>query len=112
MLSSSKRFLMASVVALAPLACGAADLVLMNAKIVTVDDRFTIAQALAITGQRIVAVGSNADMQKLAGSQAKTIDLKAAPSYRASSTTTRTSSASPEKCTTSCASTRSRHASR
>jgi predicted amidohydrolase YtcJ len=76
MLSSSKRFLMASVVALAPLACGAADLVLMNAKIVTVDDRFTIAQALAITGQRIVAVGSNADMQKLAGSQAKTIDLK------------------------------------
>ena len=67
---------MASVVALAPLACGAADLVLMNAKIVTVDDRFTIAQALAITGQRIVAVGSNADMQKLAGSQAKTIDLK------------------------------------
>jgi len=76
MLSSSKRFLMASVVALAPLVCGAADLVLMNAKIVTVDDRFTIAQALAITGQRIVAVGSNADMQKLAGSQAKTIDLK------------------------------------
>jgi len=76
MLSSSKRFLMASVVALAPLACGAADLVLMNAKIVTVDDRFTIAQALAITGQRIVAVGSDADMQKLAGSQAKTIDLK------------------------------------
>ena len=54
MLSSSKRFLMASVVALAPLVCGAADLVLMNAKIVTVDDRFTIAQALAITGQRIV----------------------------------------------------------
>jgi predicted amidohydrolase YtcJ len=71
-----KRLLLASVLASTALACGAADLVLMNAKIVTVDDRFTIAQALAITGQRIVAVGSNADMQKLAGSQAKTIDLK------------------------------------
>src|SRR3954470_3932261 len=71
-----KRLLLASVLASTALACGAADLVLMNGKIVTVDDRFTIAQALAITGQRIVAVGSNADMQKLAGLQAKTIDLK------------------------------------
>ena len=30
----------------------AADLVLSNGKIITVDDRFTIAQAVAITGDR------------------------------------------------------------
>ena len=35
------------------------DTVFVNGKIVTVDDRFTIAQALAISGQRIVKVGSN-----------------------------------------------------
>ena len=38
-----------------------ADIVLFNGKIVTVDDRFTIAEALAIKGERILAVGSNAD---------------------------------------------------
>jgi predicted amidohydrolase YtcJ len=52
-----------------------ADLVLVNGKIVTVDDRFSIAQALAIRGQRIVAVGSNADVEKLKGPQTRTVDL-------------------------------------
>lgn len=53
-----------------------ADMVLVNGKIVTVDDRFTVAQALAIRGQRIVAVGSNADIGKLAGSATRRIDLQ------------------------------------
>ena len=53
-----------------------ADLVLVNGKVVTVDDRFTIAQAVAIKGQRIAAVGSTADMRKLAGPSAKVIDLR------------------------------------
>ena len=44
-----------------------ADTILVNGKIVTVDDRFTIAQAVAIKGQRIVAVGSNAEIGKLRG---------------------------------------------
>jgi len=52
-----------------------ADLVLVNGKIVTVDDRFTIAQALAIRGQRIVAVGSNAEIEKLKGASTRVIDL-------------------------------------
>jgi predicted amidohydrolase YtcJ len=52
-----------------------ADLVLVNGKIVTVDDRFSIAQALAIRGQRIVAVGTNADVDKLKGPQTRTMDL-------------------------------------
>jgi len=54
----------------------AADIVLVNGKIVTVDDRFTIAQAMAIKGQRILAVGTSADIRKLAGSATRVIDLK------------------------------------
>ena len=54
----------------------AADIILMNGKIVTVDDRFTIAQAVAIKGQRIVAVGRSEEVRKLAGSGTRVIDLK------------------------------------
>src|SRR3974390_3039697 len=59
----------------ASVAQDAADLLLTNGKIVTVDDRFTIAQALAIKGQRIVAVGSTAEIDKLKGPQTRIIDL-------------------------------------
>ena len=45
----------------------APDLVLVNGKIVTVDDRFTVAQALAIRGQRIVKVGTTAEIEALKG---------------------------------------------
>ncbi len=54
----------------------AQDIVLFNGKIVTVDDRFTIAQAVAIKGQRIVAVGRNADMLKLKETGTRMIDLR------------------------------------
>jgi len=54
----------------------AADIILVNGKIVTVDDRFTIAQAVAIKGQRIVAVGRSEEVRKLAGSGTRVIDLK------------------------------------
>src|SRR5262245_29192846 len=53
----------------------AADTILVNGKIVTVDDRFTIAEALAIRGQRIVAVGNTAEIEKLKGPQTRTIAL-------------------------------------
>lgn len=53
-----------------------ADLVLHNGKIVTVDDQFSTAQAIAIKGERIVAVGANSAVLKAAGAQAKRIDLK------------------------------------
>jgi len=52
-----------------------ADLVLVNGKIVTVDDRFSIAEALAIRGQRIVATGATADIEKLKGPATRVIDL-------------------------------------
>lgn len=52
-----------------------ADIILTGGKIVTVDARFTIAEALAIRGQRIVAVGSGAEIDKLKGPQTRTIAL-------------------------------------
>ncbi len=54
----------------------APDLILSNGKIVTVDERFTIAQALAVKGDRIVSVGSNADIVRLAGANTRRIDLR------------------------------------
>jgi predicted amidohydrolase YtcJ len=60
-----------------PAAAGAqtADKILVNGKIVTVDDRFTIAPALAVRGQRIIAVGERAAIEKLKGPATETIDL-------------------------------------
>src|SRR5579885_122122 len=52
-----------------------ADLVLTNGKIITVDARDRIAQAVAIRGDKIIAVGSNADIAKLAGRNTRRIDL-------------------------------------
>jgi predicted amidohydrolase YtcJ len=54
----------------------APDLILSNGKIITVDERFTIAQAVAIRGGRFVAVGANQAMAQLAGPTTRTIDLK------------------------------------
>ncbi len=53
----------------------APDLILTNGKIITVDERFTIAQAVAIKGDRIVAVGTNQEMARLAGTSTRRIDL-------------------------------------
>ena len=54
----------------------APDAILSNGKIITVDERFTIAQAVAIRADHIVAVGSNADMARLSGPNTRRIDLK------------------------------------
>jgi predicted amidohydrolase YtcJ len=53
----------------------AADLILSNGKIITVDDRFSIAQAVAVTGDRVIAVGTNQDIARLAGPNTRRIDL-------------------------------------
>ena len=53
-----------------------ADLILSNGKIITVDERFSIAQAVAIKGDRIVAVGTNQDITRLAGPGTRRIDLR------------------------------------
>jgi predicted amidohydrolase YtcJ len=54
----------------------APDLILSNGKIITVDERFTIAQAVAIRGNRFIAAGSNQDIARLAGPNTRRIDLK------------------------------------
>ncbi len=55
---------------------GTADTILVNGKIATVDDRFTMAQALAIKDRRIIASGSNDAVRKHAGASTRVIDLK------------------------------------
>lgn len=54
----------------------APDLVLFNGKIITVDERFTITQAVAIKADRIVSVGGTQDIARLAGPNTRRIDLK------------------------------------
>src|SRR6266581_7024605 len=54
----------------------APDIILSNGKIITVDERFTIAQAVAIRGDRVVAVGTNQEIARLAGADTKRIDLR------------------------------------
>jgi predicted amidohydrolase YtcJ len=52
------------------------DTILINGKIVTVDARATVAQALAIRDGRIVALGGSAEIRKLAGPRSRVIDLQ------------------------------------
>jgi predicted amidohydrolase YtcJ len=54
----------------------APDVILSNGKIITVDDRFSIAEAVAVRGDRIVAVGSNSEIARLAGPATRRIDLR------------------------------------
>ena len=67
--------LLAIAAAISPAQQPAPDLILSNGKIITVDERFTIAQAVAIQGDRIVAVGTNQEMAQLAGANTRRIDL-------------------------------------
>jgi hypothetical protein len=56
--------------------------ILHNGKVVTMDDASlspelgTVAQAMAVRGDKTLAVGSNDEMLRLAGTQTRKIDLK------------------------------------
>jgi predicted amidohydrolase YtcJ len=67
---SISMFLAATANAQAP-----ADAIYFGGDIVTIDDKNPIAEAVAIQGGRIVAVGSKADVLKLKGDATKVIDL-------------------------------------
>ena len=54
----------------------APDVILANGKIITVDERFSIGQAVAIRGDRIAAVGANQEIAQLAGPNTRRIDLR------------------------------------
>ena len=80
---SLRRSLCATLVALLPtvaVACAsqgtAADLVLRNGKVVTMDSTHAEAQAVAISGDTIVAVGTDAEIQHYVGPNTKVIDLQ------------------------------------
>ncbi len=52
-----------------------ADLVLRNGNVLTVDDHFSRSQAVAIRDGRIVAVGTNGEVDAMAGPDTKVLDL-------------------------------------
>jgi len=52
-----------------------ADLILINGKIITVDAKDSIAQAIAISDGKILGVGSNDEIRKRAGKDTRVIDL-------------------------------------
>jgi predicted amidohydrolase YtcJ len=58
------------------LAQAPADLVLVNGKIWTVDDRRPEVEAVAVLGNRIAAVGSTEEIRKWVGASTKVIDLQ------------------------------------
>ena len=52
-----------------------ADTILINGKILTVDDRDSVREALAIHDGKILAVGTTVDVRKTAGPRTRVIDL-------------------------------------
>jgi len=58
-----------------PVAAQSPDTALVNGKIITLDERSTIAEALAVRDGAIIAVGRSADIRGLAGPATRIIDL-------------------------------------
>src|SRR5882672_6745819 len=54
----------------------APDVIYYNARIVTVDDEFSYAQAVAIAGDRFSAVGTNEAVRRLGGPNTRQVDLR------------------------------------
>src|SRR5688572_31901454 len=55
-----------------------ADIVFKNGNVYTVDSKAERSEAIAVSKDKIVFVGSNADAQKFVGSQTRVVDLKGA----------------------------------
>ena len=75
-LTAAAFFAVAGAQAPAPLLAASADLVLRGGTVITLDASDRVAQAIAVLGNRIVSVGSDADIQRLVGSSTRVIDLK------------------------------------
>lgn len=54
----------------------APDLIIKNGTIITVDEKFSKAEAVAVKDGKIVGVGTEAEVEKLRGNPTKTLDLK------------------------------------
>src|SRR5712671_2871462 len=66
----------ALLIAALPAFSQAPDTVLLNGKILTVDERFPTREAIATREGKIMALGSTAEIRKLAGPQTRVIDLE------------------------------------
>ncbi len=53
-----------------------ADAIYYNGKVLTVDDRFSVEQALAVRDAKVMAVGNNKEILALAGPNTRRLDLK------------------------------------
>lgn len=53
-----------------------ADTVLVNGKVLVGDDRFSVREAIAVRQDRILAVGTNSEIRRLAGNSARLVDLQ------------------------------------
>lgn len=53
-----------------------ADLVIMNGKVITVDDHFSLAEAVAVKKDRILEVGNTGEIERLIGPDTRIIRLK------------------------------------
>src|SRR5437899_2727434 len=54
----------------------AADLIIHHAKVLTVDAKFSVAEAIAIKDDQIVAVGKNETILRQAGAKTKVMDAQ------------------------------------
>ena len=73
--ASALALLAASLPGARPCAAQGAETILLNGKVVTLDERSSVVQALAIRDERILAVGASADIPKVAGADTRVIDL-------------------------------------
>jgi len=53
-----------------------ADTILVNGKVLVGDDRFSVREAIAVRQDRVLAVGSNSEIRKLAGKTTRLVDLQ------------------------------------
>lgn len=53
-----------------------AEIIYVNAKVVTVDARFSVGSAFAVSGDRILAVGGDITVRKFASADTRVVDLK------------------------------------
>ena len=75
-LAIAQMCVVVSVFVAAPAAAQAPDTILVNGKILTVDQQFSTREALAIRDGRIVALDTSANIRKLAGRQTRVIDVQ------------------------------------
>ena len=53
-----------------------ADFIVHNAKVLTIDAKFSLAEAVAVKGERIIAVGTNKDVLRHRGAKTREIDAR------------------------------------